>query len=104
MISSKEVQPDPQKIKALDRHAGAKEQKNLQAFLGMINYLGKFTPGTADVCDPLGKLTSSKVTWTQNASYQALLNKAKLLKMVIICMKFYDDAKLLYLENRCFQS
>ena len=71
----------------------------LQAFLGIINYLGKFSPGTAYVCDPLHKLTSSKVTWTWNASYQALFNKAKLLIKVDMCMKFYDDTKPLYLET-----
>ena len=33
-------------------------KKELQAFLGIINYLGKFSPGTTNVCDPLCKLTS----------------------------------------------
>ena len=74
-------------------------KKELQAFLGIINYLGKFSPGTADVCDPLCKLTSSKVTWTWNASYQSLFNEAKVLIKSDMCMKFYDDTKLLYLET-----
>ena len=74
-------------------------KKELQAFLGIVNYLGKFSPGTADVCDPLSKLTSSKVTWTLNVSYQALFNRAKLLIKVDMCMKFYDDTKPLYLET-----
>ena len=63
-------------------------KKELQAFLGIINYLVKFSPGTAGVCDPLYKLTSSKVTWTWNASYQSLFNKAKLLIKTDMCMKF----------------
>ena len=71
----------------------------MQGFLGIINYLGKFSLGTADVCDPLHKLTSSKVIWTWNASYQALFNKAKLLIKSDTCIKFYDDTKLLYLET-----
>ena len=68
-----------------------KNKKELQAFLGIINYLGKFSPGTADICDPLLKLSSRKVTWTWNASYQALFNKAKSLIKVDMCMKFYDN-------------
>ena len=67
--------------------------------MGIINYLGKFSPGTTKECDPLSKLTSSKVTWTWNASYQALFNKAKLLIKTDICIKFYDDTKPLYLET-----
>ena len=74
-------------------------KKEQQAFLGIINYLGKFSPGTTDVCDPLHNLTSSKVIWTWNASYQALFNKAKLLIISDMCMTFYDDIKLLYLET-----
>ena len=53
------VQPDPKKIKALMDMPAPKSKKELQAFLGIINYLGKFSPHTADVCDPLCKLTSS---------------------------------------------
>ena len=99
MISRRGVQPDPQKIKALTDMLAPNNKKELQAFLGIINYLGKFSPGTADVCDPLCKLTSSKVTWTWNASYQSLFNKAKLLIKSDMCMKFYNDTKPLYLET-----
>ena len=78
LISREGVQLDPQKIKALPEMPVPNNKKEIQAFLGIINYLGKFCPGTADVCDPLCKLTSSKVTWTWNVSYQSLFNKAKL--------------------------
>ena len=77
----------------------SKNKMEIQAFLGIINYLGKFSPGTTDVCDPLWKLTSSKVTWTWNASYQELFDKAKSLIKVDMCMEFYKDTKLLYLET-----
>ena len=76
-----------------------KSKKELRAILGIINYLGKFSPGTADVCDPLHKLTSSKVTWTWNALYQELFDKVKSLIKADMCMKFCDDTKSLYLET-----
>ena len=71
----------------------------MQSFLGIINYLGKFPPGTAEVCGPLRKLTSTRVAWTWNASYQQMFNKAKSLIKAKLCMKFYDDTKQLYLET-----
>ena len=95
----KGVQQDPQKIKALTDIPAPNNKKVLLAFFGIINYLGKFSPGMADVCAPLCKLTSSKVTWTWNTSYQSLFNKAKLLIKSDVCMKFYDDTKPLYLET-----
>ena len=42
---------------------------------------------------------SSKMTWTWNASYQQLFDKAEFLIKVEMCMKFYDDTKPLYLET-----
>ena len=53
----------------------------------------------AEVCEPLHKLTSSKMTWTWNASYQQLFEKVKSLIQVDVCMKFYNDTKPLYLET-----
>ena len=69
VISRQGIQPDPQKVKALTEKPPPKNKKELQAFLGVINYLNKFSPGTSEACKPLRKLMSSKVTWTWNTSY-----------------------------------
>ena len=44
-------------------------------------------------------LTLSKVAWTWNVPYQQLFSKAKSLIKADVCMIFYDDTKLLYLET-----
>ena len=49
MVSREGIQPDPQKIKALTNMPAPKNKRELQAFLGIINYLGKFSPGMAEV-------------------------------------------------------
>ena len=74
-------------------------KKVLQAFLDIINYLGKFFLNKAVVCKPLCKLTSSKVVWTWDASYQAIYDKAESLIKANVCMKFYDENKPLYLKT-----
>ena len=53
VVSREGIQPDPQKIKALTDMPVPKNKKELQAFLGIINYLGKFSPGMVEVCEPL---------------------------------------------------
>ena len=98
-VSREGIQPDLQKIRALTEMLVPKNKRELQACLGIINYLGKFSPGMAEVCESLQKLTSSKTTWTWNASYKQLFNKAKSLIKAEVCMKFYDDTELLYLET-----
>ena len=93
------VQPDAWKVKTLTKMPAPKNKKELQAFLGTINYLGKFSPGTAEVCEPLHKLTSCKMIWTWNASYQQLFDNAKSIIKADVCMKFYNNSKQLYLET-----
>ena len=98
VVSRQGIQPDPQKVRAQTEMPAPQNKKELQALLGVINYLNKFSPGTSELCKLLRKLTSSKTTWTWNESYQQLLDKAKSLIKGEMCMKFYDDTKLLYLE------
>ena len=88
VVSRQGIQPDPQEVRALTEMPVPKNKKELQAFLGIINYLNKFSPGMLEVCKPLRKLTSSKMTWTWNASYQQLFDKAKSLIKAEMCMKF----------------
>ena len=82
------VQPDSQKHQSLMDMPPPNNKKDLQAFLGIINYLSKFSPGTADVCDPFCTLTLSKATWAWNASYQSQFRRAKILIKSDMCMKF----------------
>ena len=104
VVSREGIQPDPWKIWALAEMPAPKNKKELQAILGIINYLSKFSPDTSEVCQPLTKLMSSKAMWTWDASYLQWFEKAKSLIKAEMCMKFYDDTKLLYLKTWCIQN
>ena len=68
VISRHGIQPDPQKVRALVEMLVPK--KGIAGLSSIIDYLNKFSPGMSEVCKPLRKLTSSKMTGTWNASYQ----------------------------------
>ena len=53
VVSREGIQPNLQKIRALTKMLAPKNKRKQQAFLGIINYLTKFSPGTAEVCKPL---------------------------------------------------
>ena len=53
VVLRKGIQPDPQKFKALTDMPVPKNKRELQTFLGITNYVVKFSPGMAEVCDPL---------------------------------------------------
>ena len=68
VISKHVVQPNPQKLKALT-WMPPKMKKELLAFLGIINFLGKLSPSIEDTYKPVRKLLSVKTEWTWNARY-----------------------------------
>ena len=70
VVSRCGMQPDPQNISVLTEMLAPKNKRELHAFLGIFNYLSKFSPDTLEVCEPLRKLMSSKAMWTWDASYQ----------------------------------
>ena len=55
----------------------SKKQKELNAFLGLRNYLSKFSLSTADTCEALRQLTSVNTELTWNTDYEKFFGKAK---------------------------
>ena len=76
-----------------------KTKKELQSFLGIINYLCKVSPKTAEVYELLQKLISVKADWTQNGMHQVQCYTAKKIVKKDACMKFYGVVRLLFLET-----
>ena len=76
-----------------------KTKKELQAFLGIINYLDEFSPSMVEVCESLRKLTSAKTEWMWNATYQKMFDNSKAIIKEDACMEFYDETKPLYIET-----
>ena len=72
------VNPDPRKVQALTAMPPPKPKKELQLFLGIINYLSKFSPKPAEVCESLWKLTSVKTEWSWDVKFQDLNDKVKI--------------------------
>ena len=66
-------------------------KKEMQSFLGIINYLGKFSLSTAEVCKPLRKLSSARNDWTWNSTCQILYGGLKSIIKKDASMKFYNE-------------
>ena len=57
-------------------------KKEIQSFLGIMNYLRKHSLLIAKICEPLHRITSVKSECIWNRTYQKLYEKAKaLIKM-----------------------
>ena len=55
VVSRDGMQPDPRKISTLTEMPTPKNKEELEAFLGIINYLRKFSPDTVEVCETTTK-------------------------------------------------
>ena len=73
--------------------------KRIKVILDIMNYLEKFLPSTAEVCEPLRKLTSSKCFWTWNDTYQCPYDGTKTIIKKNATMAFYNEKEQLYLET-----
>ena len=97
IMSQQDVSPKPNS--STKGHPPLKMKKELKSFLGVLNYLSKFSPMIAEVCEPLHKMTLVKVDWIWHSIYQDLYEEEKTIIKRDVCMKLYDAARPLYLET-----
>ena len=63
VLSANGVKPDPDKVKAIQEMKAPKNVKNLQQFLGLVNYVGKFCKGLSDKTHMLRQLEKKNTEW-----------------------------------------
>ena len=63
IVSKNGIQMSPKKVEAIVEMPRPKDQKELRAFLGMINHYSKFMPNLSDLCAPLNGLLQKTAKW-----------------------------------------
>ena len=100
MLTGQGVVPDPVKIEALKRLPEPKIENLLQSFLGIVNYLSRFDPPTANLTHNIRSLLKkdNELIWTSvhtndfNRIIEALCKEGQLLR-------YYRPDLDLYLET-----
>ena len=90
IVSSDGIRPDDKKIVAIRNMPYPTNVKELQRFLGSINYLGKFIPNLSDHTDPLRKLLEKNSLWNFTPNHKLLIDKLKMLITKSPVLKFFD--------------
>ena len=67
--------------------------------MGIVNYLGKLSPMTAEVCKIFRRLIQANAAWTWNRLYQNIYERIKSLVKEDMCMKYCSARKPFYLET-----
>jgi len=92
------LHPTEDNIKAILQVSAPKSIIELRAFLGLLNYYGKFLPNLSTVLAPLHKLLWSHTRWFWNAEQSKAFKDAKDLLHSPRVLVHYDNSRPLVLS------
>jgi transposase InsO family protein len=70
IIDKNGKRPDPRRVEAISNMPAPKNVKELEAFIGKLNYYGKFISNFSDKCQLLNHLRKKNVSWSWNQECQ----------------------------------
>ena len=90
VISKDGIKPDPAKTQAITNMPVPKTKEELQRFLGMVKYLGKFIPDLSTISTPLRDLLKKDIIFNMEKPQIEAINKLKEIITSEPVLKFYD--------------
>lgn len=90
IFSAEGVKPSDDKIKAILTIPTPENKKELQRFMGMINYLGKFIPNLSARNQPLRQLLENEVNWHWDEAQERAFNDLKEAITSTPTLKYFD--------------
>ena len=87
------IQPDPAKIAAIMNMKRPENKTEVQRFLGMVNYLGKFLPHLSTKTAPLRNLLDERNEWSWQESQENAWIELKEILTSEPLLQFYDPEK-----------
>lgn len=93
VISAAGVSTTPDKIEALLKASAPTGKQQLQSFLGIVNYYGKFVPRLSTLASPLYKLLKRDQPWIWDKSCQGAFEEIKNALVSSSVLAHYDPDK-----------
>ena len=101
IFSAEGLTPDPEKVKAIQQLKEPTSVKELQRFLGTVNYLAKFLPRLSDVSEPLRKLLVKDVDWMWLEEQQKNLHTSQRVGSTTASAEIFQSKTGSYHTVRC---
>ena len=102
VVGKEGVLTDPKKTQAVRDWNPPKTVKQLQAFLGFINFYQKFIRGAAEKSLPLTKLTKKDQKWEWEDKHQQAFDKFKEELLRAPLLGYFDPTKRLIIKTNAF--
>ena len=97
-ISGTGLKPDPRKIEAIRNMDPSTSLPDLQTFLGMVQYLGRYIPNLASVSAVLWDLTKSANEFQWNPEHQQAADRVKKLITSPGSLQYFDGSKTVTIQ------
>lgn len=98
VIDQSGIHPTKQKIDAIEGTPAPENVKELQAFLGLLNFYDRFLPHKATIAEPLYRLLEKGSTWTWNKKCQEAFGRLKAMLSSKDTLVHYDGKKKLIMS------
>lgn len=89
-FGAKGLKANEEKIKVIKQMQAPTNKKELQCFMGMVNYLSKFIPNLASVNKSLRELFEKEVEWHWAETHEESFQKLKTLLTEAPVLRYYD--------------
>ena len=93
IISASGVKPDPRKVEAITNMDPSPNLADLQAFLGMVQFLRRFVPKLASLSACLWDLTKKDSEFQWGPEHQLAVDKIKQAVTSASSLKYFDSTK-----------
>ena len=98
VLSKDRLSPDNTKVQLIKDWPVPTNHKELQSFLGTVNYLSRFLAFLSDLCTPLQSLLKKDTEFVWMSVNQHAFDQIKLHVSNDVKLQFYDCSKPLYIE------
>ena len=94
ILSKNGLQPDPDKVEAIDKMPEPENIQAVQRITGVINYLGRYIPNLSEKLEPLRSLTraDSEFVWNADIHGKAFAEVKQILRNAPV-LKYFDSSK-----------
>ena len=92
-LSQKGIEPDPEKIREILKWEQPTDVTTLQAFFGMLNFVGKFIPNLSARTSALRSLLKKEAEWSWDANHEQEFKDMKVAMTSHPVLAYYDPSK-----------
>ena len=98
VVSDQGILPDPKKVQSIKNWPSPKSPKELQSFLGAVNYLSKFIPELSSLRSPLQGLIKKDSEYLWTGTHEQAFQKLKDAVCESTLLSYYDKSKPIFIE------